>query len=92
MAADLSKMAAIMLGLTSCMRTAKALARLRGCAGSPGPSLVAFVISTIISGAGSNVLTEPETNVCLMSLGKMSKCLISNYLFFRHVHNSRTSE
>ena len=34
---------------TSCVRTAKALARLRKCAGSPEPSLVAYVISTIIS-------------------------------------------
>ena len=41
---------------TSCFRTAKALARLRGCAGSPEPSLVAYVISTIISWAGSNGL------------------------------------
>ena len=31
------------------MRTAKALARLCGCAGSPEPLLVAYVISTIIS-------------------------------------------
>ena len=38
---------------TSCVRSAKALARLRGCAGSPEPSLVACVISTIISWAGS---------------------------------------
>ena len=38
---------------TSCVRTAKALVRLRGCAGSPEPSLVAYVISTIISWAGS---------------------------------------
>ena len=37
---------------TSCMRIAKALARLRGCAGSPEPSLVTYVISTIISRAG----------------------------------------
>ena len=37
----------------SCVRTAKVLARLRGYAGSPGPSLVAYVISTIISWAGS---------------------------------------
>ena len=29
---------------TSCVRTAKALARLHGCAGSPEPSLVAYVI------------------------------------------------
>ena len=32
---------------TSCVRTVKAFARLRGCAGSPEPSLVAYVISTI---------------------------------------------
>ena len=38
---------------TLCVRTEKALARLRGCAGSPEPSLVAYVISTIISLAGS---------------------------------------
>ena len=38
---------------TSIVRTAKALARLRGCAGSPEPLLVAYVISTIISRAGS---------------------------------------
>ena len=38
---------------TSCVRTAKALARLRRCAGSPEPSLIAYVISTIISWAGS---------------------------------------
>ena len=31
---------------TSCVRTAKALARLLGCAGSPEPSLVPYVIST----------------------------------------------
>ena len=37
---------------TSRVRTAKALARLCGCASSPEPSLVAFVISNIISWAG----------------------------------------
>ena len=41
---------------TSCVRTAKALARLRGCAGSPPPSLIAYVISTIISWAGSYII------------------------------------
>ena len=41
---------------TSCVQTVQALARLRGCAGSPEPLLVAFVLSTIISWAGSNVL------------------------------------
>ena len=38
---------------TSCVRTAKALARQRGCAGLPEHSLVAYVIRTIISRAGS---------------------------------------
>ena len=38
---------------TSCVRTAKTLARLRGCVDSPEPSLVVYVISTIISRAGS---------------------------------------
>ena len=38
---------------TSCVRTAKALAILPACAGSPEPSLVAYVISTIISCTGS---------------------------------------
>ena len=41
---------------TSCMRTAKAPVRLRGCAGSPEPSLVAYVIITIILWAGSFIL------------------------------------
>ena len=41
---------------TSCVRTAKALVRLCRCAGSPEPSLVTCVISTIISWAGSNAL------------------------------------
>ena len=41
---------------TSCEQTAKALARLRECAGSPEPSLVAYVISTIISWTGSIML------------------------------------
>ena len=45
---------------TSCVRTAKALARLRSCIGSPEPSLVAYVISTIISWAGS-FITELKT-------------------------------
>ena len=38
---------------TSCVQTAKALARLRRCAGSSESSLVAYVISAIISWAGS---------------------------------------
>ena len=38
---------------TLCVRTAKAMARLCACTGSPEPSLVTYVISTIISWAGS---------------------------------------
>ena len=40
---------------TSCVRTAKALARLCRCAGSLEPSIVACVISSTSSWAGSNV-------------------------------------
>ena len=40
---------------TLCVRTAKALARLCGCAGSHEPSLVAYVVSTIFSWAPSLV-------------------------------------
>ena len=47
---------------TSCVRTAKALARLRGCAGSPEPSLFAYVISTIIAWAGSFFAADLKTN------------------------------
>ena len=43
---------------TLCVRTAKALARLREYAGSPEPLLVAYVISTIISWAGSYMFTH----------------------------------
>ena len=49
---------------TSCLRTAMALARLHGCAGSPDPSLVAYVISTIISSAGSFCLSAVNFIVC----------------------------
>ena len=38
---------------TSCVQTVKALVRLCGCAGLPEPSLVAYVVSTIISWTGS---------------------------------------
>ena len=47
---------------TLCVRSAKALARLRGCTGSPEPSLFAYVISTIISWAGSNYEIKPCQN------------------------------
>ena len=41
---------------TLCVRTAKALARLRGWTDSPEPSLFAYAIRTIISWAGSVML------------------------------------
>ena len=50
---------------TSCVRTGKALARLRGCAGSPEPSLVAYVISTIISWTGSFMFQYCVTKVAI---------------------------
>ena len=45
---------------SSYVRTAKALARLRGCAGSPEPSRVASAIRTILSWVGSNVNLQPN--------------------------------
>ena len=53
---------------TSCVRTANALAWLRGCTGSPEPSLVACVISTIISWAGSFRLSTEEVEARVSSL------------------------
>ena len=50
---------------TLCVRIAKAVARLCGCAGSPEPSLVAYVMSTIISWAGSFNLTVASLKVLL---------------------------
>ena len=52
---------------TLCVRTAKALVSLRGCAGSPEPSLVAYVISTIISWAGCIMLfTMTLLDICTL--------------------------
>ena len=59
---------------TLCVRTAKALARLRRCAGSPEPSLVAYVISTIISWAHIFVFPFPA----IYSPGRpIMHCLLS---------------
>ena len=49
---------------TSCVRKAKALARLRVCASSPEPSLVAYMISTIISWAGWNGFSDFMSLCC----------------------------
>ena len=51
---------------TLCVRTAKALARLRGCAVSPEPSLFAYAINTIISWAGSFI------DFCFLIYNKLS--------------------
>ena len=72
---------------TSCVRTAKALASLRGCAGSPEPSLVAYVISTIISWAGSFhfVSTKQDTwtgHHHVMITSFLSKCVTQRLLCF----------
>ena len=64
---------------TSCVRTAKALARLPGYADSPEPSLVAYVRSTIISWAGSNsVEIWQRLHITLCSLS-MAFCTKSQY-------------
>ena len=47
---------------TLCVQTVQALAGLRGCAGSPSPSLIAYVISTIISWAGSYYVAKWKHN------------------------------
>ena len=62
---------------TSCVRTAKALARLRGCAGSPEPLLVAYVINTIISRAGSNGHFHPITKQNQL----FPHCFLQNIVF-----------
>ena len=68
---------------TSCVRTAKALARLRGCAGSPEPSLVAYVISTIISRAGSFV----GKLFSVMQNKTVRFCSIENQLIYTYDKN-----
>ena len=66
---------------TSCVRTVKTLARLRGCAGSLEPSLVAYVISTIISWADSFVfydyiLSSTANAIFFLSIFKTDNNLI----------------
>ena len=78
---------------TSCVRTVKSLARLRRCAGLPDPSLVAYMISTIISWAGSfGVLgTRRKTKLWQKThlfLPISSACLpwSSSYRFLVYIH------
>ena len=58
---------------TLCVRTAKALAKLRRCSGLPEPSQVSYVIITIISWAGSLMLTKW---ICCV----FHVCVIESYL------------
>ena len=65
---------------TSCVRTAKALERLHGCASSPEPSLVACVISTKISWAGSvDIINTLFTciSICFTDLNILSFAVFS---------------
>ena len=54
---------------TSCVRTAKALVRLRGCAGSPEPLLVAYVIRNhnLMSWLISNMQLQNHENMNIRS-------------------------
>ena len=72
---------------TSCVQTAKALARLRRCAGSPEPSLVAYAISTIISWAGS-IIFHDRPATCLSEKTKYWKFLKFVALQIITVHNN----
>ena len=65
---------------TLCVRTAKALARLRGCADSPESSPVAYVISTIISWAGSISLLFASWAIGATTHGDISVALEENAL------------
>ena len=66
---------------TLCVRTANALARLRGCAGSPGPSLVAYVISTIISSACSFGKISLDTKMVWPNILKINDTSYPHFLW-----------
>ena len=59
----------------SCVRTTEALMRLRGYGGSPEPSLVACVVSTIISRAGSVAVSQCRFNPTQTTCEKALFCL-----------------
>ena len=72
---------------TLCVRTAKALASLRGCAGSPEPTLDEYVISTIIPWAGSFSLEMIEFYYCEKEPSVQTISVWSNlYLYFYEQH------
>ena len=72
---------------TSYVRTAKALARLRICAGSPEPSLVTYVISTIISWAGSNLFGKVLIKFILTAHFCRSASSLTLFFFFISLHD-----
>ena len=71
---------------TFCVRTAKALVRLRGCAGSPEPSLVAYVISTKNSWASSfGMFCSALAHIMsILEFLVMEYICVWNYLSFYH--------
>ena len=72
--------------ISSCVRTAKALVRLRGYAGSPEPSLVACVISIIISGADSNTRFPTLRPVFSFTVSACGSVMVARFLrVFHHV-------
>ena len=62
---------------TKCLQTATALARLRLCAGSPEPLLVACVISTLFSCAGSILQNSTMIISCNKFQGRFAPRYIS---------------
>ena len=76
---------------TSCVWTAKALVRLCGCAGSPEPLLVAYVISTIISWAGSNY-HNMGSHLMFLSGNKIQHWWITEENGWLHVHQEFVTE
>ena len=69
---------------TSCDRTAKALARMRRWAGSPEPSLVTYVISTIISWAGSNHAMKTKKHVQIITPSVFFMKTVRKYHIFNY--------
>ena len=69
----------------SCVRTAKALASLRGCAGLPEPSLVAYLISTKISWAGSNDVIPSEKSSFLCFIKEINLIFMSSLWYIDRV-------
>ena len=71
---------------TSCVQTAKGLARLRRCPSSPEPSLVAYVISTKISWAGSFLIEQIHVEALSISCDEKncSPVFMLNFIHLCH--------